>query len=243
MIKMKPLLAGVACLLAKPVLAQVTPADPFRDELTEEQKAIQAAPATWEATCEVFSLPFAKAAKLKREKGNIYPELLKLLEKKEAVMEEFAILKATVGLKARMQSVEGLIYPTEYDPPETPNKFSKLLGNGKLAESLVVPSTPTSFEVRDLGVEMAFSIDSLETPTTVLANLSFSLVTSLGIDRWGEAKAEAEMPRFRVQGLEKKIQLASGKPTLIGTMSPSGVKGGNDNRVWFLFATARPGEK
>lgn len=49
------------------------------------------------------------------------------------------------GQNAEIASIQEFTYPTEFEPPEIPNS----VGAG---ESVVTPATPTSFEVKNLGV-------------------------------------------------------------------------------------------
>lgn len=65
------------------------------------------------------------------------------------------------GQQSTVEVVREFIYPTEYEPPELPNSVNAPLildlnGGGVIgaaqAQSPVTPSTPTSFETRDVGV-------------------------------------------------------------------------------------------
>ncbi|MDA7881095.1 hypothetical protein N9A94_02195 [Akkermansiaceae bacterium] len=49
------------------------------------------------------------------------------------------------GQNAEIASVREFLYPTEFEPPEIPNS----VGSG---QNIVTPATPTSFEVKNLGV-------------------------------------------------------------------------------------------
>jgi general secretion pathway protein D len=49
------------------------------------------------------------------------------------------------GQNAEIASIQEFTYPTEFEPPEIPNS----VGSG---QSVVTPTTPTSFEVKNLGV-------------------------------------------------------------------------------------------
>ena len=49
------------------------------------------------------------------------------------------------GQNAEIASIQEFTYPTEFEPPEIPNS----VGSG---QSVVTPATPTSFEVKNLGV-------------------------------------------------------------------------------------------
>lgn len=218
--------------------------NPFDEKVLAKEAAIAAAPETWEVMCEVFSLPFGEAVKLRRElkeSGRIYAELIKRVKEKTAVLEEFAVLKGRVNQKSEMNSSEEYIYPTEYDPPELPNIISRIPDDPEVAKLLSTPSNPTSYETQDLGVTMELEGMSKEGPDTISFEFKFTLATLVGGDVWGREKAEAVMPRFEKQGMEKEVILKAGEPVLAGTMSPT--KSDEGRRVWFLFATGSAGEK
>ena len=220
--------------------------DPFGETVTKEQEAIAAAPETWEVMCEVFSMPFGEAAKMRRdlrEPGEIYAGLLKRVDQKTAALEELAILKGWVWKEAEMASIEEYIYPTEYDPPEVPNGVASVPKNRELAQMLMTPSNPTSYDLRKLGLTMKLEISGKETPDAIRAQLEVTLVTLMERDSWGRDKAKAEVPRFEVQGIAKEVILTAGKPVLVGTMSPSKNADKKERRVWFLFATVSAGGK
>lgn len=217
--------------------------DPFSEESIADQKAYDAAPTTWEVTCEAFFLPFDEAAKLKRSGKGIYQGLLEQVEKKKAVLEELSILKTTIGRKSTMEAIDEFIYPTEYDPPELPNVITSVPKSRDLAKMLSTPSNPTAYETRNTGVTMELAAQKLVTPTSIRADLSFTLVTLMGRDSWGQEKAEAELPRFHVQELDKVIVLTANQPVLAGTLSPPKPKKGEERRVWFFFVTARGDQK
>jgi general secretion pathway protein D len=65
------------------------------------------------------------------------------------------------GQRATVEVVREFIYPTEFDPPEIPQQFGAVgqttLGGGLGAQSgsfPVTPTTPTTFEMRPVGVRM-----------------------------------------------------------------------------------------
>lgn len=220
--------------------------DPFDPDHWKEEEAIEAAPETWEVMCEAFSMPFDEAVKLRRKlKGaeKIYAELIQRVEGKTAVLEEFAVLKGRVDAKSKMESVEEYIYPTEFDPPETLSRIKKMPKNEDLAGMLMTPSTPTSFETKNIGVTMEVEVNEKRAANAISVDLNFVLVTLVDRDLWGKGKAETAMPRFHVQGLEKEMILKSGRPVLVGSMSPPKQGDRDGRRVWFLYVTNRAGEK
>ncbi|NJK91743.1 MAG: hypothetical protein HC904_07925 [Blastochloris sp.] len=54
------------------------------------------------------------------------------------------------GQKSKIRVARELIYPTEYDPPE----LAQAGGEESVSVSIAVPSNPTGFETRDIGVTL-----------------------------------------------------------------------------------------
>ena len=74
-------------------------------------------PASWDVTCEVFSLPLSEAAKLKRLRksdAEDYAELVKRVEAGTVKMEEFLMLRAVEGVGVSVEEISEVIYATEY---------------------------------------------------------------------------------------------------------------------------------
>lgn len=111
------------------VCGQEKEVDPFNDKDWQKAKMIDDAPENWEVMWEVFSVPFADAAKLRREvkdAGKIYELLVKRVEEKKAGLEEFVVLKGSVWKTSEAGSYEEYIYSTESEPPELPNVVKKV---------------------------------------------------------------------------------------------------------------------
>ena len=212
------------------------------------EQMIKKAPNDWEVMWEVFSIPFADAAKLKREQkdpGKIYLELVKRTHTGKAVLEEFVILTGTIGKKVKGDSIEELIYPTEFEPPELPNKVQRVPSDPKVASFLTTPAMPTSFDTKKLGTSLEVDFAKKETPEVIQIVINFERVEFLGLSIWGQGKATTQMPEFAVQGNKKEVLLKSGQPVMIGTMSPpkNRPEKNKERRVWFSFATATPSGK
>lgn len=212
------------------------------------ERVLSEAPDNWEVMWEVFSVPFADAAKLRRslkDQGEIYQELVKRVGKKKAVLEEFVVLKGSVGKTSETKSVEEFIYNTEVEPPELPNIVKKVPENPKVADLLMTPAMPAAFDTRDLGRSLEIDIVEKLSPKVVRMELKFDRVSLTDLETWGQKKSLVEMPRFANHGVKKEVLFMAGEPTLVGTMSPSKGKKdeGEERMVWLAFATVRGVEK
>lgn len=220
--------------------------DPFNNKEWHMARVLSEAPDNWEVMWEVFSVPFSEATKMRREmkdQGKIYGELLKRVEKKKAVLEEFVVLKGTVGVSSETESIEEYIYSTESEPPEVPNEVRKVPENPKVAELLMTPAMPAAFDTRNVGRSLEIEIVEKVSPKVIRVELKFDRVSLIDLLIWGQKKSMLKMPRFANHGIKKDALLSEGIPTLVGTMSPPKKDAGKERMVWLAFATATGEEK
>ena len=136
------------------------------------------------------------------------------------------------GQAATVSVVREFIYPTEYEPPELPNRI--LSGSGGAFP--VTPATPTAFEKRDVGI-------ILEVMPTVSADKRFveielnpsitdfdgfvnfgSPINAPGSDEDGDAttveitRNAILMPVFSAQRAKTNLTVADGSTVVIGGM-------------------------
>lgn len=240
----------VACLVGiglwgEGLFGQEKEVDPFNHEYTLKDKMIDDAPETWEVMWEVFSVPFSDAAKLKRNQkdpGKIYEELVKRSGNGKAVLEEFVLLVGKIQNKSMTESNEEMIFPTEYEPPEIPLKIKNVPESPEVASFLITPATPTSFDTQKMGSDLKIEFEWKVTPDTIKVNLNFERAALLDFSNWGQGKSKTKMPEFAVQGINRTVFLKSGKPMMVGTMSPPKERPEKNGkrRVWFAFATTAP---
>jgi hypothetical protein len=243
----------VACfigigLFGGTVCGQEKEVDPFNDKDWQKAKMIDDAPENWEVMWEVFSVPFADAAKLRREvkdAGKIYELLVKRVEEKKAGLEEFVVLKGSVWKTSEAGSYEEYIYSTESEPPELPNVVKKVPENPEVVDLLMTPAMPSAFDTRNVGRSLEIVIEEKVSPDVIRVALKFDRVSLVELVSWGQKKSELKMPKFSSHGVKKEMLLKNGKTTLVGTMSPTrkGRDEKGDRRVWLAFATASAGEK
>jgi hypothetical protein len=198
-------------------------------------------PATWEVVWEVFSIPLGEAARFRRKQlgpEEVYDELVKGGMNQSTLLEDHVVMKTLVGASTENSSVEELIYPTEYDPPNSPFAIGDRLPD-KEPYGLKSPAFPSDFGVRGLGLNLKLQMIEGESPDSAWLKMTADRVMLDGLDTWGKGLAEAKIPRFRVQGLRQKHLVRDGQRVLLGSMSPPRIEGKVDRRVWLAFAKAK----
>lgn len=161
-------------------------------------------------------------------------EISELVKKKEAKVIESMMVLARPGERAKIESIEEIIYPTEYTPASIAKNVSKDNDDkdDKESEVLTVTNpTPVAFETRNVGstleVDPLLGADSV----TIDLNLAPELVfldrfESYSTHENGGNKTEIKMPVFYTTKVTTNITLIDGQPTLIGAASPRNIETG-----------------
>lgn len=210
------------------------------------------------AQWEVISLPQALAATLLTGNAEeIYGKLPELLNAKTAKLEILQMLRLKPSQRCIVHHLDEFPYPNDFDGPQQPETV--IITEAKLREqlmkprigkpplpapnagsNLIIPLSPRSIEVRNLG-------DMLELETTADEGSSSNLSARLTAEkvrllnmRQVEGKDE---PVFSLQSLATTVKLKLNEPSLVGTLnapSKTGAPGSNnDERVWLAFLTLR----
>ena len=154
------------------------------------------------------------------------------------------------GQQTKVEVIREFIYPTEYEPPELPNEigggvsvdFDTGLVSGSQQSFPVTPATPTSFEMRPIGVELdvlptvsedRHYIDLAIKPSVTdfdgFVNYG-SAITSPGTDSFGNPTStivtpnEILMPVFSVMKAETNLTVEDGQTLVIGGMLQESVQ-------------------
>ena len=160
--------------------------------------------------------------------GELRKELAKLIEADKAELAQTAYIASKHQLRAKTESIDELIYPTEYDPPELPARIEKNTPAEKLE---IAPANPTAFDVRNVGttieIEPVISADG----KTVSLNLAPEIVTHVEDRGVGDPKtvpkplAVIKHPLFHVMKSSSTLILAADDFTLAGVFTPPGKPG------------------
>lgn len=217
--------------------------DPFADPASSSQNnppiTITADTLNYTLTFEVFSLPIAQVAELKRQGLNdqaFYQAILRAVDQDQGTLVKFLESMALEGQNATVEQVSEHIYPTEYEPPEMSPLPANLPENFKNFDQLIIPATPTSFDTKNLG-------DTLETEIqkhpdlegVVIGTVKYNHVDLQGERTWGQGPSTTTVPIFKVRALKTQAKFHLDTPRFLGTMEDPSENEGKKN-LWVAFA-------
>ena len=182
--------------------------------------------------------------------------------RKDAKLEAIHLRAVKESLTLAINECHEYYYPTEFDPPELPQKLwiadSKLLddlragrqegtgveppaegGTNNGGFGLITATSPTTFEMANLGtvIEAEFTADEKGSTASVHVTLK-RLIEQ-------QRYAGLDQPVFETQSITAQLPVRIGAPQLIGTLSKplnTGIKSCNkEERVWLAFVTISDG--
>ena len=182
---------------------------------------------------EWIEVDLASLPKLLRKHGGevdstpLYEEVAELVEAEKAKsVEVIAGRVSPSGERIKIESIDEVIYPTEYDPAEIPNQIT--LDKDSNADLIPgTPPNPTAFETRNTGitVELETSID--ENNRLLDVNLAPEHVEYYERD-YHVAEEDARdsllanvwSPRFYTMRVATRIRMKPDSIVLVGTFTP-----------------------
>jgi len=242
-------LAALAAAFTFPLAAQ-----------EEAEKEVVETPKLIRVQVEYVDLPLATVSNLLFEDDSAQSDatalrnkVQELVKKGEGKIMETLVATGRSGEKQTSESIQEMIYPTEYEPAEVPSEVDIPDKPGGLTpedilalDMLVTPATPTSFETRNVGSTLEIEPALGEDAKTIDLKLAPSLVWFTGNETWGEHKSRSgnvsriEMPVFYSIHLSTALTLIDGKPALAAVVSPKDDKGKIDfSRKLMIFVKAR----
>lgn len=179
----------------------------------------------------------------------LYDEVLEMIEAKAAERVEMVFGRLPLGDNGSIRSVEEVIYPTEYDPPEIPNTVTIEGGN---ADNIPISSAmPAAFETRDVGTRIETE-NEVDDSGRIVLEIGVETVSHLGRDYLfpKESKEHKEMsviwmPRFHTMAVHTRVTLRPGAFALIGTFKPPSAEKADKRLLLFVqarFSTNRTAE-
>ncbi len=161
-----------------------------------------------------------------------------LIEKGEASVYETMTCMSKSNQKAKSESLEEVIYPTEYEPAELPGTSEA--GHTGTSEKKEVKknwfrTVATAFETRNTGTNLEIEPTLSENGKAVDLRTVIEVVWRTGEDVYTEIKdnfgdASVKVPRFYTGRLTTSTTLETGKPQMVGVISPKGKDGAPDTK-------------
>ena len=132
------------------------------------------------------------------------------------------------GEESTSLSVEELTYPVEFDPPAGPQE---LIGPVDPKTRILTPIWGSAFESRNVGHTTVAGLTW--TPDEVIQiTVATELVKLAGWDRIAENESQLTQPLFQTMKISNlTISGTSGKPILLGVLSPDSHQGKSTRRV------------
>ena len=214
--------------------------DPFG---TGRPAAVEVAPGAegMTLTLEVFSVPMAKVAEMKRRKMNgnsFYEAVLEEVKAGKGTQDKLLEVRTVDGQTVTVEQVKEYIYATEYEPPEMGVLPAKLPEGFKGFDQFITPAMPTAFDIRNLGDTLEGTLNrSADHPGAIFGRVTFSHASLEGMLVWGEEESKVEMPNFSVQRINSAVNLRVNEPLMLGTLADPSVKPDKEEHVWLAFAT------
>ncbi|MBP6603443.1 MAG: hypothetical protein KA250_16630 [Verrucomicrobiales bacterium] len=239
------ILSGIIFGLSGTAISQETEFNPLGREVPiEEMEKLLRIQVEW------IELDSAEMTRLLQEKDLSHPPLRQssnagplrkslqlLIEKGEATLVETAIVTACSGQRAKVESIQEFIYPTEYDPPQILNPEE-----GKGSKTLLILPQATAFETRNLGVTLEVDPILGADNRTIDLNLAPEITYLTGTESWGKhtsegGEVEVKMPNIFTVKTTTQVTMIAGEYAFVSAMTPRDLTSGmtNPKRKIMLF--------
>ena len=169
--------------------------------------------------------------------GPLRKSLQDLIVKGEATLVETAIVTARSGQRAKVESIQEFIYPTEYDPPQILNPEKE-----KGSKTVLTLPQATAFETRNLGVTLEVDPVLGADDRTVDLNLAPEITYLTGFESWGKhtsegGTVEVRMPSIFTVKTTTQVTMIAGEYAFVSAMTPRNLTTGmtNPERKIMLF--------
>ena len=130
------------------------------------------------------------------------------------------LVAARSGQRAKVESVDEYVYPTEYNPPKIPNDVT--LKDG--AEAPIAATSPTAFETRNLGTTLEVDPVLGADNHTVDLSLAPENVKLKGVEQWHKKTTDprflTHFPTFYTMKISTQVTSQDGRYAFLGTTRP-----------------------
>lgn len=177
--------------------------------------------------------------------GELRKQVAQLVKDGKATIAETMLCVAQDKQKASTESIEELIYPTEYEPATVTNGFpAKDDDLTKPARADAVGPLPTAFDTRNLGATLEVEPHLSQDSKSVNLRIVPEIIYHVGNQVWAEWKDErssapVQMPLIYALRVNTSVTLTLGHYTLLAALSPKNKDGFPDfTRKLMVFVKA-----
>lgn len=223
-----------------PFAVQEGDPDPFSTERPKMKKVLPGAEGLT-LTFELFSIPMAKVAEMKRERMSgkaFYAAVIGEVKAGKGTQDQLLEIRTVDGQTGTVEQVKEYIYPTEYEPPEIGVLPKDLPAGFKDFEKFITPASPSAFDTKNLGVTMEVTLDrDSDHAGAIFGRVRFTHVSLEGMVEWGEKASKVGMPKFSVQQINAAVSLRVNQSQMLGTLADPSEDPEKAGYVWVAFAT------
>jgi hypothetical protein len=187
--------------------------------------------------------------KVSANDGELRKQVAQLVKDGKASIVETMLCIAKNGQKATTESIEEIIYATEYEPAQMPEKVE--FKNKEEAEAakveprdLATGPTPSAWETRNVGSTLEIEPNIGDGNKIIDLRLVPEIVYHVGNTVWAEWKdkhgnAPVQMPTFYTVRINTGVVLGVGQYLLVAAVSPKNKDGTTDfSRKLMIFVKA-----
>lgn len=179
--------------------------------------------------------------------SDLRAKLADLIKQQKASILETMMCVAQSSQKGKTESIEEVIYPTEFEPPSCPTTVDPGAANDAPARpvpELATGPTPSAWDTRNTGSTLEVEPNLSEDGKIIDLRILPELVYHVGNQVWMEWKdqhgsAPVQMATFYTARLDCALRVVPGQPILAGALSPKDDKGHPDfSRKLMVFVKA-----
>ncbi len=170
-----------------------------------------------------------------------------LVKAGKATIVETLLCVAKDRKKGTTESIEEMIYPTEYEPPQLPcggSNTSKAAADKANPQDTATGPSPSAWETRNVGSTMEIEPTLGDDKQIINLRLIPEIVYHVGNTVWAEWKDEygnkpIQMPTFYTLRVNTSVVLGVGQTLMMAALSPKNKDGATDfSRKLMIFVKA-----
>lgn len=187
--------------------------------------------------------------KVSANDGDLRTQVAQLVKDGKANLVETMVCIARHGQKATTESIEEIIYPTEYEPASMPEeaqfKTKEEADKAKVnPRDVAIGPCPSAWETRNVGSTLEIEPTLGDDYKTIDLRFVPEIIYHVGNTVWAEWKDEhgnapVQMPTFYTLRLNTSVVLGVGQYLMVAALSPKNKDGATDfTRKLMVFVKA-----